>query len=102
MKRFTDALIIWTAAGALTFVVRYAWTTRGRWSRTRVGRAVMGLMAVIAVVTSLGVASVFFGSDWPFRDLIRAGVWLLVGSAVWWQVLVMRRVQLDDIDKPKG
>lgn len=90
---WSDAAIIFTAAGALAFVVAYALTTGGAWHRSVVGINVMSFMASIAVVSALAVAGVIWGTDWPGRDVIRTVAWGLIGTCIWWRVVILFRVQ---------
>lgn len=101
MKLLSDAAVIATFLGALTFVVLYL----GRsWRRTAVGVNVLVLMSVITVVSALAVATIFFGRDWPFRDLIRALAWGAVAATIWWRVVLLlrtpkhHRVEPEDVD----
>lgn len=100
MKRVADVAIMFTAAGAVTFVIGYAWSTRGAWSRSAMGRHVMTFMAVIMVASGLALAGVLFGTDWPARDAIRAVAWTAIGACIWWQVGLLRRVQREHRDEP--
>lgn len=52
------------------FVALYA--TFAPWWRSPYGRSVMALTAVLAAVFGLVVASLWFGVQWPARELIRA------------------------------
>lgn len=90
---WVNVAIVATFLGALVFVVAYAWRTRGAWSRSAVGRNVMALMAVILVVSALGVTASFWGTDWPHRNVIRLAVWSAVAAVVWWRVVILFRVQ---------
>lgn len=93
---WTDAAIIVTALGALVFVCSYAWTTRGAWRASVMGRHVMTFMAAILVVCLLAVAGIVWGTDWPFRNAIRTGAWALIGGCIWWRVALLYRVQHAD------
>jgi hypothetical protein len=90
---WTDAAVIFTALGALVFVVSYAWQTRGAWRDSIMGKHVMTFMAAILLVCLLAVAGVIWGTDWPYRNAIRAGAWALVGGCIWWRVVLLFRVQ---------
>jgi hypothetical protein len=90
---WSNTAIILTALGAVVFVASYAWTTRGAWRDSTVGLNVMTFMAVIAVVSSLAVAAIFFGTNWPGREVVRGVAWSLVGACIWWRVFILYRVQ---------
>lgn len=90
---WTNAAIILTALGALVFVVAYAATTRGAWRRSAVGTNVMAFMAAVLVVSSLAVAGIVWGTDWPLRNLIRTAAWALIAACIWWRVVILFRVQ---------
>ena len=90
---WVSAAIIITALGAWFFVVSYAWTTRGAWRDSPVGLNVMAFTAVVAVVSTLAVIAVFWGTDWPGRNVVRGLAWGLVGACIWWRVVILYRVQ---------
>lgn len=100
MRMFANAGVLATFAGALVFVVLYARLTRGGWRASLMGRHVMTFMIVITTVSSLAVVAIFFGSDWPYRDLIRGLAWSAVAACVWWRVLLLRKVQREVPDDP--
>lgn len=91
---FSNAAIVATFLGALTFVCGYAWTTRGHWRTTMMGKHIMTFMVVILIVTSLAVISIFYGRNWPHRELIRGAAWSAVAAVTWWRVALLRRLQL--------
>lgn len=93
LSPWTSAAVIFTALGALFFVASYAWTTRGAWRDSATGLNVMAFMSAILVVSSLGVAAIVWGADWPFRNEIRTAAWSLIGSIIWWRVVILYRVQ---------
>lgn len=90
---WANAAVVATALGALVFVVLYAWTTRGAWRTTPMGKHVMTFTAVIFAVSSLAVASIVWGTDWPYRNVIRTVAWSAVAFCLWWRVLLLYRVQ---------
>lgn len=90
---WVDGAVIATAVGALVFVASYAWRTRGAWRGSSVGRNVMALMAVILIVSALAVASIAWGTNWPYRNVIRFVAWSAVAVCVWWRVIILYRVQ---------
>ena len=93
---WTSAAVIFTALAALTFVVSYAWTTRGAWRDTMIGLNVMAFMSFILLVSLLGVTAIIWGTNWPYRDAIRTVVWGVIGSIIWWRVVILYRVQHHD------
>lgn len=102
MRLFTDVAVLATFAGALAFVGMYARMTRGGWRASTMGRHVMVFMIVITIVSSLAVASIFFGTAWPYRDLIRGLAWSAVAACIWWRVLLLRRAQRGHRDSSEG
>lgn len=85
-RALADAMVIATFLGALVFVIAYL---HRNWRSTAIGRNVMALMAIIAIVSALAVSSIVFGHNWPARDLIRALAWGSVAGAVWWRVVLL-------------
>lgn len=96
LSPWTSVAIVFTAVGALLFVVSYAWTTRGAWRSTAVGMNVMSFTASILVISLLGVVAIILGTDWPYRDAVRTGAWSLIGACIWWRVVILYRVQHRD------
>lgn len=90
---WTNLAVALTAAGALVFVVVYAWTTRGAWRDSAVGRNVMTFMSAIMIVSALAVAGIIWGTDWPHRNLIRTVAWGSIAACIWWRVAILIRVQ---------
>lgn len=90
---WADAAVIATALGALVFVCSYAWTTRGAWRHTPMGRHVMTFMVSILAVSVMAVAAVIWGTDWPHRTVIRTAAWGLIAGCIWWRVVILFRVQ---------
>lgn len=90
---WANAAVIATALGALAFVILYGWSARGVWRTSRIGRNVMALMVVILAVSCLAVASIVWGTDWPYRNQIRAVSWSAVAGCIWWRVVLLYRVQ---------
>ena len=88
---WVDLAVFLTALGALVFVVLYAVTTR--WNRTEMGRHVMIFMVSILVVTMLAVLSIFLGTDWPHREVIRGAAWAVIAACIWWRVAILVRAQ---------
>lgn len=89
MRSAANVTVIATFAGAVAFVLIYF---RRNWRATAIGRNVMALMSVIALVSGLAVSSIIFGQRWPFRDLIRALCWGAVAATIWWRVVLLIRV----------
>jgi hypothetical protein len=88
-----SAAVFATALGALVFVVSYAWTTGGAWRSTMIGRHVMTFMTVILALSVLAVVAVIWGSDWPYRNVIRTAAWGVFAACIWWRVWLLFRVQ---------
>lgn len=90
---WADAAVIFTTLGALAFVVLYATSTRGAWKDSNVGINVMVLMAAILAASCLAAAAIIWGTDWPYRNVIRTVAWGAIGSCIWWRVVLLYRVQ---------
>lgn len=86
---FADAAVIATALGALAFVIAYAIRSHGAWRGNGVGQNIMAFMVVVLIVSSLAVVSIFFGRDWPARELVRGTAWGAVAFVVWWRVVLV-------------
>lgn len=100
---WANAAIILTALGALVFVVSYAWKTDGSWRRSNLGLNVMALTAVILIVSCLAVASIFFGTNWPYRDAIRTAAWGSIAACIWWRIVLLYQVQHEPpVEPPDG
>jgi hypothetical protein len=93
---WSDAAVILTFLGALVFVVAYALLTQGAWRANQVGANVMVFMFAITLVSALGVITIFFGTQWPHRDLVRTVCWSLIGGCIWWRVYILFKVQRED------
>jgi hypothetical protein len=93
---WTNAAVIATMLGSLVFVAAYSWRTRGAWRDSAVGQNVMTFMASVLVVSSLAVASIIWGTDWPHRNLIRTLAWGLIAACIWWRVVILFRIQHRD------
>jgi hypothetical protein len=99
---WTDAAVFFTALGALVFVVSYAWTTRGAWRDSIMGKHVMSFMAAILAVCLLAVIGIIWGTDWPYRNAIRSAAWATIGACIWWRVWLLIRVQHRDSGQVDG
>jgi hypothetical protein len=97
---WSNAAVMATFLGCLVFVIAYAWSTRGRWRTTIMGKHIMIFMVVILTVTSLAVMSIIFGTVWPHRDLIRTLAWGSIATVIWWRVLLLFRAQSAAIPEP--
>lgn len=90
---WADAAIIATLLGALVFVVAYSWRTRGAWKDSAVGMNVMAFMVSVLIVATLATIGVFWGTDWPNRNVVRTLAWGLIAACIWWRVAILFRVQ---------
>lgn len=97
---WANAAVVATFLGALTFVVLYAWSTRGAWWSSTLGRNVMTLMGALLVVASLAVAALIWGTNWPYRDAIRTAAWTVIAVPIWWRVAILIRVQRPERTPP--
>lgn len=81
MKMLGDLAAIVTLIGGLAFTVTYA--AMVRWWRSWVGRAIMGLSVCLASAFALVVVSLYFGTEWPYRNTIRLVIFLGCGVPLW-------------------
>lgn len=81
--------------GALTFVVRFAYTTGGDWRRSRAGRHVMLFTMMLAWMLLLHVVYLVLG-DYPWREVV---VWL---SFIAFTVLLWQRVGVLEAEQREG
>lgn len=97
---WSSAAVVATFLGALVFVLAYGWSTRGQWKATIMGKHIMIFMVVILTVSMLAVLTIFFGTSWPHRDLIRTLAWGAVASVIWWRVALLFRAQAAPLTPP--
>lgn len=69
MTPLADALLLTAAVLAAAFVGRYA--TRSRWRLNPVGRSLMYVMGALAAVLAQNSASVYIGTDYLGREVVR-------------------------------
>lgn len=86
----TTVLVCSAALGALTFIVRYLWTT---WFDSAMGWHSMVFMLVILLLTSLAVVREVFGADWTGRETVRLISYLLINGVIWWRVWLLFSAQ---------
>lgn len=61
------------------------------WWRSLLGRSVMALVAVLAAVLTLSVATVWLGVQWPARLLLRAIIfWTIAGAGAFMAIAHIR------------
>lgn len=58
-------------------------TTRGQWVRWLAGRAIMALLAAVALLSGLGATSRVLG-NYPGKLAVYAGAYLLLIAAILW------------------
>lgn len=62
---------------------------RTMWWKRPAGQSVFVMATVVAIVMTLAVLRTSFGVDLP--DWIRAGSYLLILGALWWQLIIILR-----------
>jgi hypothetical protein len=82
----TQAALVGAALGFVAFVGLYESLTSGRWRRTPIGRNVMALMLVGAVLLSVAVVREFLDFLDPYLEWIRLISYVLIASVAWWRV----------------
>lgn len=92
----TQAALAAAALGFVAFVALYQGMTRGRWRRTPYGQNVMALMAVGALLLTIGVVREFVDFLDPYLEYIRFGSYALIAVVVWWRVALLVIAQNED------
>ena len=92
MQYIGDLFAVLTFAGATFFILLYG--ALAPWYRTPIGRNIMALMAVIALATGLATVTITMGLEWPYRLALRALIWFLIATVVWWRVALLVREQI--------
>lgn len=82
------ALIFLAAPPATMFPIVYA--TRP-WHATLIGRALMTKAIGLALLIDISIVYQLLGDDYPFRNLVRVGVYTLVVVGIWIQFIAMAR-----------
>jgi heme exporter protein D len=73
---FTVALL-----GLLSWVIIYAWSTRGDWRLTREGRHLMAFRTSLSAFMAMGIANNVW-QHYPGRDAIRVAIVTLFAASV--------------------
>jgi hypothetical protein len=82
-----DTMVILTTLGSVVFVTAYA--RLAPWRSTLMGKHVMTSMVVILIVSGMATAAVFFGNQWPGRNIIRFLAWSSICTIIWWRVYLL-------------
>jgi hypothetical protein len=102
-----NVLLVAVAVPAVLCVLAYA---RVPWWRTEIGRHLMAFMAIVALLTCLGVVRIVFHPAW--FDALRTALFALFPVVVWWRFLLIlkeqretgarrgRRVEREDAREP--
>jgi hypothetical protein len=100
-----NVLLVLTAIPAVLSVLAYS---RVPWWRTEIGRHLMAYMAIVALLTLLGVVRIVFGPPW--FDTLRTALFALFPVVTWWRLTLIvkeqretrarrgRRAAADDVD----
>ena len=92
MQALSNALVVVTCVGAITFCILYGLSSP--WFSSAIGRNMMAMMAAIGGFLVLAVIRII----WPdaFDDLpwIRPVAWSVIGGIVWWRVVLLVRTQI--------
>lgn len=78
-------LIVLAALPAVAFPIVY-WST-SKWYRSNLGRSLMLNGVSIALIMSLVLFTVLHGPDYPGRAVIRVGVYGLIATMLWVQLI---------------
>ena len=86
-----DFIILSYLAPLIIFITLYG--TRSPWLNNELGKALMfqkfGFLLVVIVI----LLSIFLGQEYPFRQEVRTTVYILVGVALWVDVINLLRYQ---------
>jgi DNA-binding transcriptional LysR family regulator len=92
-RDFLTALFAVGGLGCLTFVVLYAWRSRGWW-RSDAGRNLMAVMTILLTLLGLVVAGRWFG---PLPRWLWSIGLVTLDIAIWWRVIILWRKQHERI-----
>jgi hypothetical protein len=84
-------------ASSFSFVVLYAWLTRGAWRKSATGRNVMLLMSVI-VAAMAQILAVRWVGMYPGRDEVSGALYVAVTYASVRRIVLMLRAQAGSAD----
>lgn len=90
MRLLGTILMLAAALALFTFPIAYHCTSGGLWQYSRVGRALMWFMGVLAAVMVLAVLSLLFH---PLPPIVRVLTWGAVAFVAWRQVWVLFKVR---------
>jgi cation transport ATPase len=76
------ALFALTSLATVTIIVSWWWTTRGAWLRWPAGRSLMGLLAIIAVITANATAAYLLGANYPAKPIMYSVLYAVLLVAV--------------------
>jgi uncharacterized membrane protein HdeD (DUF308 family) len=88
------------ALALFVFPPAYHYTSSGLWRYSRVGRALMAFMGVLAAVMVLAVTSLIVH---PLPQVVRVITWAAISFVSWRQVWMLFRVRnRDPVDPARG
>jgi hypothetical protein len=82
--------------GCALFVVLFL--LRSRWWQTSMGRNVLAMMFVLAVLQGLSLVRLVVAEEWFAEHQVAIRFWsfLALFIVVWWRVIILIKIQHDD------
>lgn len=87
-------LLISALIAATGFIGLYA--SHSPWRVSVVGRSMMLLASSVVLLILSGIFYNALGPDYPYRTAMRLGTWIFLNGALWFQLIVLIRVQNAD------
>lgn len=95
MFHATTALLAAAALPASLFPIVYQWTTRGTWRKSEMGRHVMSLMAVLALLLDFSVGIRIFGRP-GWIGVVAVILYSCVVLLMWQRLFLLVKAQRHD------
>lgn len=86
----TNVLVLSAWLAATLFVGRFLLTT---WYKRTAGVVMMAIVSSAFSILSLAAITAVLGRDWPFREPVRLGVYILLNGLLWAGLAVLVRDQ---------
>lgn len=93
-KQAGDILLLVAAAVSWTFTILYA--TRSRWRLLNAGRSLLYVMLSLSIVLTQNAMSIYFGSNYLGRGVIRVEMYFCLFVAVAAMTFALVRIQRSD------
>lgn len=89
----TNVLVISAWLAAALFIGRFLLTT---WYKRTAGVVMMAIVCSAFSILSLAALTTVLGRDWPFREPVRFGVYILLNILLWAGLAVLVHDQRPD------